>query len=144
MTTVTFHVLQSAQPRARLHYLIQLLDRLISEGHRCDLRLRDAQAVQLLDRQLWRHPPESFLPHAPGTEAPSAPIRLWADPDTPSQGALLINLHADLFPAFQGYDQVIELLDQDPTRLEAGRTRYRQYRQHYGIVPAYQKVPQQP
>ena len=129
---VTFHVLNSQAPRARLAYLIQLLE-VGWVTRRITLRLPDETAAVRLDRQLWQYAPEAFLPHALGEEAPTSPIRLWGA-DIPPQGDLLINLHPELTPHWQGYEEVIELLDQSPELIERGRQRWRAYRQQ-GVTP---------
>ncbi len=132
MTQVVFHVLPTAAPKARLQYLIHLLDQPLW-GQSVDIRLPDEKAAAKLDEQLWRWPATNFLPHALGKARTDIPVRLWGDSPPPT-GAVLINLHPDFFEAFRGYDRVIELLDQSAALLERGRERYRQYRQA-GITP---------
>ncbi len=141
MTRIFFHVLPTRAPAARLRYLIHLLTHDLS-GQTVDLRLPDDEAAIKLDQQLWRHPPEGFLPHAPGWERPDAPVRLWgARP--PDSGHILINLHPDFLNGFTGYNQIIELLDQSDALLERGRERYRQYRQA-DITPEVIKPEERP
>lgn len=115
----------------RLLYLIQLLNTL--QGSQCHIRLPDDQAAQRLDLQLWKYPPESFLPHALGSEGLLAPIQLWGAHIPPS-GEILINLHAAFPEAFQGYKTVIELLDQTPALIERGRNRFKHYKK-LGYTP---------
>jgi len=132
MTQVVFHLLPTTAPKARLRYLIHLLDQTLW-GHSIDLRLPDEQAAAKLDQQLWAWPSHGFLPHALGAARTDAPIRLWgAKP--PEIGEILINLHPEWFPHFSGYNQVIELLDQSDALLARGRARYRTYRR-LGITP---------
>lgn len=141
MTQVVFHLLPTTAPKARLHYLIHLLDQTLW-GQSIDLRLPDEQAAAKLDQQLWTWPPHGFLPHALGQERIDAPIRLWgAHP--PKTGQVLINLHPAFFTDFKGYNQVIELLDQSEVLLVRGRDRYRQYRQQ-GITPEVVKPKELP
>ena len=136
---VVFHVLQTQAPRFRLQHLIRLLEHLWAAGRTCDLRLPSPKAVKTLDRQLWQYRSTAFLPHAPGSEVPDAPIRLWAE-ETPSQGELLINLHPQLPDAFKGFKLTLELLDQSPELIERGRERYRSYKNVHAITPVVHKI----
>ncbi len=136
---VVFHVLQTEAPRFRLQHLIRLLEGLQATGRQCDLRLPSKQAVHTLDRKLWQYRADAFLPHAPGQEAPAAPIRLWAE-EGPTTGELLINLHPQLPPHFKGFKLTLELLDQSPELIERGRERYRTYRKVHAVTPDVLKL----
>lgn len=136
---VIFHVLQTEAPRFRLQHLIRLLEALWAAGRQCDLRLPSDHAVHTLDRQLWQYRADAFLPHALGSEAPEAPIRLWAD-GCPAQGDILINLHPQLPEPFKGFKLTLELLDQSPELIERGRERYRTYKKAHAVTPDVLKL----
>ncbi|MCY4005729.1 MAG: DNA polymerase III subunit chi [Rhodobacteraceae bacterium] len=61
MTEVFFYLVKSDQS---FEHIRRLLVRSREAGWRTIVRAGSDSAIDSLDRQLWTHPPESFLPHA--------------------------------------------------------------------------------
>jgi DNA polymerase III subunit chi len=119
----------------RLIYLCRLLRKAQQSGARVGVCGAPAQ-LERLDAALWSFEPTEFVPH----------LRLRAgqavDPalaDTPillveHSGALphretLLNLGAELPEGFEQFERVLEVVSQDPAQMQAGRRRFKQYKE---------------
>lgn len=148
MERVDFYVLAGHDERERLRFACRVLDKAFEAEQRVLVWLDDAAAVKLFDDLLWTFAQDSFVPHEPlGAESDweESPVLLScpgaragtllerAPPD------VVLNVASSIPPARQGARQVIEVIDADPARREAGRARFRQYRAE-GVEPTTQTV----
>jgi DNA polymerase-3 subunit chi len=97
----------------------------------------DAEELREFDELLWTFGDGSFVPHEALTASgfSSAPILLTSAP-TPEGGFdVLVNLAADVPACVAAARRVAEFIDGDPERRQAGRARFRAYKER-GWAPA--------
>jgi DNA polymerase III subunit chi len=137
-----FYVLEGSDARERLKFACRIVDKAFGAEQRVLVWLDDAAAVQLFDDLLWTFAQDSFIPHEPvGAESnwEDSPVLLSCGATPPAGAQVLINLSAGVPAAAQGSARVIEIIDADPARRQAGRARFKQYRE-LGVEPATHNI----
>lgn len=129
MTDVRFYV-NLPDP---LGYACRLLRKAQSLGNPVVVTGDDA-ALQALDQALWTFSAQDFIPHAlVGSATPEvlarSPVVLAADPLAAAPRALLVNLGGDVPAGFDQFGRLFELIGTDPEAMQAGRSRWRHYKQ---------------
>lgn len=126
MTRIDFH---SNVPDT-LAYVCRLVRKAYGAGQKVVVHGTPQQLSQL-DARLWSFSPLDFLPHC-GLDSPHAavtPIILAATLDGVPHHQLLVNL-ADQAPAqFASFERLIEVVGISAEARDAGRERYRFYRE---------------
>jgi DNA polymerase III subunit chi len=129
--------------RARLKLACRLAEKAYLAGQRVFVRLPDAAQLASFDELLWSFADRSFVPHEPfsdpGQWQHTAVLLGREQPAPPDGYDLLLNLVTDGdAPALDGSAaqpaRIIEIVDADETRRQAGRQRYRGYRER-GLNP---------
>lgn len=137
MPSVDFYVLDGDDERARWRFACRQIEQAYLDGQRVLVCLDDDSQLAAFDELLWTFGDRSFVPHEPlGTAADweTTPVHLGT-PATAATGlGVIVNLASGLPAAAPGCERVIEIIDADPQRREAGRLRYRNYRD-LGIKP---------
>ena len=97
--------------------------------------------AQQLDDMLWTFKQNSFVPHARYPCAPdeTAPVRIGSGAAPDWEAEVLINLALDVPDFYQRFQRVAELVDQEPTVLQASRRRFKFYREQ-GLQPQTHKL----
>jgi DNA polymerase III subunit chi len=130
MTRVDFHILAAGGADAARHYACQLAEKAYLKGHRVYIHATDRAEAELLDILLWSFRPDSFVPHALLSEADEAiPVAVGYGDSPGHHDDVMINLSATIPDFFSRFQRLGEVLYQDPDRLEAGRRRFRLYRE---------------
>lgn len=131
MTRVDFYLLPTDEPAARLQLVCRLAGKAFASLRRLHIHAATPAECALLDRLLWTHEDASFLPHAITHAAdPNYPITLGHTVESLADGMALINLADDVPSQFDCFDQVAEIVDEDPDRKARSRKHYRLYREH--------------
>ncbi len=129
MTQVDFYIVEG-RGQNRLGTTCRLAQKAYDAGRQAHVHAADAGQAARFDRLLWTFRQGSFIPHAlAGTpEAAAAPLVIdhAGEPEAPYQ--LLFNLADDVPPFFSRFERVIEVIGAEPDEVEAGRARYRFYR----------------
>ena len=129
---VEFYVLEGTDDRARLMHACRLVETAYLERHTVCVAVETPAQAEALDSLLWTFGDHSFVPHAIASAgdvaatAPGTPVQIACG--EPVAADLLVNLRQDLPPAFEHYPRIAEFVDADPERREAGRNRFKQYR----------------
>jgi DNA polymerase-3 subunit chi len=114
-----------------LHYACRLIRRALASGKPVGVCVPPAQAARL-DGLLWSFEAAEFIPHRRWDGAtPPAPGEVLLVDDAaglPHRG-LLLNLGDDMPGAALEFERVLEVIGMEPQRVEAGRARYRRYKQ---------------
>lgn len=133
---VAFYIVADGDERARRTYACRLVEKAYLQDHRVVVRLGSGQDVDDFDELLWRFSDRSFVPHeVAGGDAPrTAPVLLTSDEDPPGPADVLVNLADDVPPWFARYARVAELVGGADASREAGRGRFRYYREQ-GLEP---------
>ena len=97
--------------------------------------------VAAFDDLLWTFADRSFIPHevvSPESDWEESPVLLSATREPPSAPHTIVNLAATAPPGLERVQRVVEIIDADPGRRQAGRERYKQYRA-MGVEPTTHK-----
>lgn len=86
--------------------------------------------TERLDKLLWTTPAIGFLPHCRATDklADVTPVIVDHAVEAPPHDEVLINLHPETPPFFSRFQRLIEIVGADSQDGEAGRNRFRFYR----------------
>ncbi len=99
------------------------------QGHRVYLLTASAQAAAAMDDLLWTFKQSSFIPHARiGGEDDGCPVLIGDVDQAPSGTDVLINLTDSVPACAQHCARVADLVAGDAAARQAGRERYRHYR----------------
>lgn len=128
MTRIDFH---SSVPN-KLAYACRLVRKARASGCNIVVFTSDAQQLAALDDALWTVSEQDFLPHvvADNPVAARTPIILVLDAETEvPHHQVLINLSNRTPEYFARFERLIEVVSADAADAEAGRERYRHYKQ---------------
>lgn len=140
MDRIDFYILSAPEQSAADLFTCRLAEKALGQELQVFIRVRDRSQAEALDELLWTFRQGSFVPHAlVETAIEEDPVVIgehW-----PEHGArdLLINLGDDLPAGWEEFQRLAEVVEQNPTRLEAARARFRQYRDG-GLEPHYHKL----
>lgn len=119
----------------RLAYLCRLLRKAQQSGARIGV-CGPAGLLDRLDAALWTFESIEFVPHLrlrPGRElAPrlaDTPILLAEHSADLPHREVLLNLGLDMPEGFEQFQRVLEVVSQDAEQMQAGRQRFRQYKE---------------
>ncbi len=134
MSKVDFYILGNTGEDEPLRIACRLAEKAWRQGNRVRVQAENSEAVRHLDTLMWTFKQESFVAHeVEGEDADwqtldPAPVIL-GEADSPVEPPdVLINLSGKM-PAMAGRcPRVAEIVAPDPASKQAGRDRYRQYR----------------
>ncbi len=131
MTRVDFYILEAGAPGNRFTLAARLAEKAWRAGHRVLVAVPDEEQQRHMDRLLWVLRDTSFVPHGLMHQADPElnPVLITRD-DPGDEHDVLINLHPQVPEFFSRFERVAECLDAEPAVREAGRARYRFYRDH--------------
>jgi DNA polymerase III subunit chi len=145
MPEIRFYTLGDAGP-LRLKQVCILTELAFREGQRVLVWLEDAAALTQFDNLLWTFGDKAFVPHEPLAADPAsceAPVQLFAGAELPTATkghfTTLVMLREGASKAALQFNTVIEVVDAEPAVRNAGRARFRFYRDH-GATPEHIEV----
>ncbi len=128
MTEIDFYVLADSAAGKREQLACRIVEKAFGLGHRVFIHAADAEQARRLDDLLWTFSDGAFVPHARAGGDPDAPVIIGAGEEPAAPAYLLMNL-ADAVPAFfSRFDRVAEVVNEEPAVRDAGRERFRFYR----------------
>ncbi|MFO1419126.1 MAG: DNA polymerase III subunit chi [Methylotetracoccus sp.] len=138
---IDFYLVPDGDPRGRYLTACRLTEKAYRLGHRIYIQTESEQTAALLDDLLWTFRQNSFVPHArwPAGEQPETPVFLGTAEPPEFLDDVLINLSDAVPSTFDRFARLVEIVDQDETGKEAGRRRFRFYRDR-GLTPATHKL----
>ena len=114
----------------KLQVACSLSAQALERGLRVMIYTADADATDKLDRLMWCYPAIGFIPHCRATDrlAEETPVIIdhLAEPLLHDQ--VLFNLHPAFPPFFSRFQRLIEIVGTDEKDSQAGRERFRFYR----------------
>ena len=141
MTRIDFYSLKEGSRGDRFLLTCRLAERINAEHLRAYIHVPDAQQARHLDRLLWTYKQHSFIPHGLVKQADRewTPILIGGDGDLGSENQVLVNLGTEVPTFFDRFERLLDLVDLDPAVKQAGRTRFRHYREH-GYAPEHHQI----
>lgn len=129
MTRIDFYLLASDEAYQRRLTACRLIEKAFRQGHQIYLRTSSAEETRLLDDLLWTFRQGSFVPHEvhPGA-SDEVPVVLGAGPAPERMTDVLINLAPEVPEDFARFARLAEFIDQDAAVKQAGRKRYKAYK----------------
>lgn len=139
---VSFYVLEERSSAARLRLACRIIEKAYRAGQNVLVWHTDPEELRSFDELLWTFGDDrSFVPHelvAPGVAA-EAPVLLTSGAAPESGIDVLVNLAAAVPPLAERAARIVEVIDGEPARREAGRARFRAYRE-LGCEPVSHNV----
>ncbi len=130
MTRVDFYILGERARDNRFSLACRITEKAWREGNRVYLHTANENECRHMDRLLWTYRDASFIPHGivPGADAGLNPVLIGWQGEGGDEHQVLINLCPHVPDFFSRFERVIELIDNDPGVKQAGRQRYRFYK----------------
>lgn len=128
MTRIDFYVLDDSDPAGRLRTACRLIQKAFGLGHRIHVHTGSAALSGQLDELLWTFRDVAFIPHEVEGEDPDCPVQICHEREPATAGQILVNLDARVPLFFSRFERVAEIVNQEPAVRDAGRERYRFYR----------------
>lgn len=138
---VDFYVLEDASGSARLRTACRIVEKAYLADSRVLVWLPDAEALRAFDDLLWTFGDRSFVPHEllqPGAKH-EAPVLLSTEAVPTEPVDVIVNLCPDVPSCVQLAPRVIEIIDGDAERRQAGRNRFRAYKER-GLQPTSHNI----
>lgn len=128
MTSIDFYF----NAEDRLQVACRLAGKALAQRKRMLIYAPDAELAGRLDKVLWTWPAIGFVPHVPAHDplAAETPVLIGGEEslDAPAGMDVLLNLAAACPPRFERFERLLELVGTDEAEKQAGRERYRFYR----------------
>ena len=119
----------------RLDVACRLAGKALQQRKRVLLYAPQAELAQKLDRMLWTAQAVSFIPHCAAHDplAAETPVLIASDDEAPRSSPaaacdVLVNLSAGCPPFFERHERLLEIVAQDEAERQAGRARFKFYR----------------
>ena len=129
----------------RLAFACRLLRKAHQSGGRI-LVLGSGHALARLDADLWRFEATEFIPHywvqdetqCDAVLLDASPIVLAERAPAGWRADMLLNLGLEMPPDCDGFDRVLEIVSTDAEQVQAGRRRFKMYRDMGHAVTHYE------
>jgi len=135
---VDFYILHSRVWQAKEHLACQLADKAWHQNYRIYIHTDSITTAQRLDVNLWAFNAESFLPHDifHPPNSLQTPIQIGYSSQKCENANVLINLTESVPPFFEQFERIADIVGD--TGREAGRNRYRFYRDRNHVLRVHQ------
>jgi DNA polymerase-3 subunit chi len=121
----------------RLQVACRLAGKATKQKQRLVIYAPDGETASRIDRMLWTWPAIGFVPHC-AVHSPLAvatPVLIASGDETPEGCELLLNLGADCPPHFERFARLLEIVGTADEEKQAGRGKFRYYRERgYPVV----------
>ena len=126
MTTIDFYF----NAEDRLQVACRIAGKAASQKKRLLIYAPGGDVAQRIDRMLWTWPAIGFIPHclADDALAPETPVLISEEAVADSTCEVLLNLSPDCPPHFERFDRLLEIVSQEEDDRQAGRARFKFYR----------------
>ena len=136
---VDFYVSKQSTPQFALLTACRIAEKALTAGHRIHIHLRSSEDCEKLDALLWTFRDRSFIPHEISSEPiENCPVTISAD-STANHADMLLNVSDQMPQNIKQFQRIAEIIDNQPESVNAGRERYRFYREN-GLDPQYHEV----
>jgi DNA polymerase-3 subunit chi len=132
MPKASFYILPSSSLSERFLFACKLIEKAYRNGQFCYVYTDSLQQSQQLDNTLWTFRENSFIPHQIyNDQLPDydQTILIGSQSAPKKWQTLIFNLSSTYPSDLAQTDRVLEILDNDEKLKQAGRIRFRQYKQ---------------
>ena len=129
---IDFYVLDAVDAGIRERAACRVVEMAWRRGHRVHVCVASDEKVRVLDDLLWTWRDDSFVPHAVrerGGPKEDGEVTLGAGAPPDEADDVLVNLGDEIPVSLERFARVIEVLDGTRSMREAGRERFRRYRE---------------
>ncbi|MGR8931645.1 MAG: DNA polymerase III subunit chi [Gammaproteobacteria bacterium] len=129
---VLFYVLASTSQQERQDFACKLIEKIYRSDQFCYVLTETAEQAADIDTQLWTFRAGSFVPHQlyQGTLPDYKNTILIGGSDIPPDWQkVIVNLSSYFPPTSASIERILEILDNSEESKQAGRERYRHYRE---------------
>ena len=139
MTKISFYVGKSHSLQARLQLACKLVEKAHLQALGTYIHLDSHTSCQQLDELIWTYSDLSFIPHTVGAVSEDGVrVRLGYHDEPMDDCDFLINLSNEIPEFFPRFARMAEILDQENNILQAGRSRYKFYKDRGYDLDYYQ------
>ena len=134
-------MLEGSDSRQRWRFACQEIEKAFLAEERVLVWLDNDTDVAAFDDLLWTFADRSFIPHepvGPASDWDQTPVLLSATNQPHTAPQVIVNLAAAAPPGIDQAIRIIEVVDADAERRQAGRVRFKQYRD-LGVEPVTHK-----
>ena len=126
MTSIDFYF----NAEDRLQVACRLAAKAASQNTRMVIYAPAGDTASRIDKLLWTWQATGFVPHCAPHDALAGetPILVAAGEEAPEGYGVLLNLASETPPHFERFERLLELVGRDDDEKQAGRGRYRYYR----------------
>ncbi|OGA13608.1 MAG: DNA polymerase III subunit chi [Betaproteobacteria bacterium RIFCSPLOWO2_02_FULL_63_19] len=126
MTRIDFY--SNAEPKLRI--ACQLAAKAVQRSFRVLILAPEEEIARAVDKMLWTFPATGFLPHCMVSDrlAAETPVLIARNCEALPHDQVLLNLASDAPVPFTRFQRLIELVASDEADKNAGRVRFRFYR----------------
>ena len=127
MTSIDFYF----NAEDRLQVACRLAAKAASQNTRMVIYAPEGDTASRVDKLLWTWQAIGFVPHCAAHDplAADTPVLIAVGEDSPEGFAVLLNLSSECPPHFERFERLCELVGRDDEEKQAGRGRYRYYRE---------------
>jgi len=129
---VLFYVLASTSQYERQDFACKLIEKIYRSGQFCYVLTDNAEQAAEIDKQLWTFRAGSFVPHQryEGSLPEYKNTILIGGSDIPKDWRnVIVNLSRHFPPTEAPTERILEILDNSEECRQAGRQRYKHYRE---------------
>lgn len=129
---VVFYVLASTSQHERQDFACKLIEKIYRSGQFCYVLAESPEQAAEIDQRLWTFRAGSFVPHQryQGTLPDYKNSILIGGSDIPDGWQkVIVNLSSYFPPSVAPTERILEILDNSEASKQAGRQRYRHYRE---------------
>jgi DNA polymerase-3 subunit chi len=132
MTRVDFYILRADTPGDRFVLACRIAEKARRAGSRVLIHSTLDDECRHLERLLWTLWDDSFIPHGRlgRDDRELNPILIGDGGTDTEEHQVMINLSLEVPRFFSRFDRLIECVDHDEAIRQAGRERFRYYREH--------------
>jgi DNA polymerase-3 subunit chi len=115
----------------RLQVACRLAGKALKQHQRMLIYAPDAETAARIDRMLWTWPAIGFVPHCAvhASLAAETPVLIASGEEAAPDCEVLLNLGARCPPHFERFARLLEVVPLHEEEVDAGRSRYRFYRE---------------
>lgn len=126
---IDFYLLKSEQLAAFRQTVCRLIEKAYQQNYQLCLLTPSENESQIFDDLLWTFREDGFIPHQIYSSENSAPI-LISHTSIPNQANVVLNLAEQIIDVIpNNLQRLIEVVSAEPSKKQAARERYRQYRE---------------